>query len=105
MKYSGPGPLDRLFRYLVPLSVAFLLSGCGTAGYYAQLTEGQWQLLRARQPVDQVLADPATSAQLRARLRHAEEARAFASEQLKLPDNRSYRLYADLKRPYVVWNV
>ncbi len=105
LKYSGPGPLDRLFRYLVPLSVAFLLSGCGTAGYYAQLTEGQWQLLRARQPVDQVLADPATSAQLRARLRHAEEARAFASEQLKLPDNRSYRLYADLKRPYVVWNV
>ncbi|WP_266126311.1 aminopeptidase, partial [Acinetobacter bereziniae] len=28
-----------------------------------------------------------------------------ASERLGLPDNRSYRLYADIGRPYVVWNV
>jgi predicted aminopeptidase len=31
--------------------------------------------------------------------------RAFASRELGLPDNRSYRRYADLGRPYVVWNV
>ncbi|MFJ4345039.1 aminopeptidase [Pseudomonas sp. NPDC089401] len=104
-KCSGPGPLDRVFRRLVPLLGAFLLSGCSSLGYYGQLVEGQWQLLRARQPVDKLLADPATDPQLRARLAHAEQARVFASQQLKLPDNRSYRLYADLKRPYVVWNV
>ncbi|WP_079230228.1 aminopeptidase [Pseudomonas putida] len=104
-KRSGPGPLDRLFRRLVPLLGAFLLNGCSTIGYYGQLAEGQWQLLRARQPVDRVIADPASSPRLRDRLVHAEKARVFASEQLKLPDNRSYRLYADLQRPYVVWNV
>jgi len=104
-KRSGPGPLDRLFRRLVPLLAAFLLNGCSTLEYYGQLAEGQWQLLRARQPVDQVIADPASSPRLRARLAHAEQARVFASNQLKLPDNRSYRLYADLQRPYVVWNV
>jgi len=104
-KRSGPGPLDRLFRRLVPLLAAFLLNGCSTLEYYGQLAEGQWQLLRARQPVDQVIADPASSPRLRARLAHAEQARVFASDQLKLPDNRSYRLYADLQRPYVVWNV
>ncbi len=32
-------------------------------------------------------------------------ARGFASRELGLPDNGSYRSYADLKRPYVVWNV
>jgi predicted aminopeptidase len=32
-------------------------------------------------------------------------AREFASRELKLPDNRSYRTYADIHRPYVVWNV
>jgi len=30
---------------------------------------------------------------------------AFASSELGLPDNSSYRQYADLGRPYVVWNV
>ncbi|WP_313366018.1 aminopeptidase, partial [Pseudomonas sp.] len=105
LKCSGPGPLDCVFRRLVPLLCAFLLNGCSTVGYYGQLAEGQLQLLRARQPVDQVIADPASSPQLRARLAHAEAARVFASDQLKLPDNRSYRLYADLHRPYVVWNV
>ncbi|NIE75778.1 aminopeptidase [Pantoea sp. Ap-967] len=105
LKRSGPGPLDRVFRHLVPLLGIIALSGCSSLGYYGQLAEGQWQLLRARQPVDQVIANPATPAKLRERLAHAEQARLFASQHLKLPDNRSYRLYTDLKRPYVVWNV
>ncbi|MFJ2983699.1 MULTISPECIES: aminopeptidase [unclassified Pseudomonas] len=105
MKHSGPGPLDRVFRGLVPVLGAFLLNGCSSLGYYAQLGEGQWQLLRARQPVEKVLDDPASRPQLRVRLQQAERARVFASTHLKLPDNRSYRVYADLGRPYVVWNV
>jgi predicted aminopeptidase len=52
-----------------------------------------------------VLADPASSAELKARLELVRDARAFASSDLGLPDNRSYRSYSDLKRPYVVWNV
>ena len=104
-KRSGPGALDCIFTRLVPVLAALLLNGCSSVGYYGQLAQGQWQLLRARLPVEQVLADPASSPQLRARLAHAEQARVFASQQLKLPDNRSYRVYADLGRPYVVWNV
>ena len=33
------------------------------------------------------------------------DARAFAISELALPDNESYRSYADLERPFVVWNV
>ncbi len=87
------------------LPLLLLLTGCSSLGYYAQLAEGQWQLLRARQPVAELLADPQQPAELRQRLRLAQDARAFASAQLALPDNRSYRLFADLKRPYVVWNL
>ncbi|MFG0553310.1 aminopeptidase [Pseudomonas sp. yb_9] len=105
MQRSGPGALDRVFIRLVPLLAALLLNGCSSVAYYGQLAEGQWQLLRARQPVAQVIADPATPPQLRTHLAHAEQARVFASQQLKLPDNRSYRVYADIGRPYVVWNV
>ena len=32
-------------------------------------------------------------------------AREFASRELGLPDNKSYRSYADIGRPFVVWNV
>ncbi|WP_235200292.1 aminopeptidase [Pseudomonas monteilii] len=105
MQRSGPGALDHVFIRLVPLLAALLLNGCSSVAYYGQLAEGQWQLLRARQPVAQVIADPATPPQLRSHLVHAEQARVFASQQMKLPDNHSYRVYADIGRPYVVWNV
>lgn len=87
------------------LLTVMLLGGCSTLNYYDQLARGQLQLLHARQSVDQVIANPATDPKLRERLKLSQQARTFASRQLHLPDNRSYRLYADLARPYVVWNV
>jgi predicted aminopeptidase len=81
-----------------------MLPACGTL-YLAQAARGQWQVLHAREPIDKVIADPQTSDGLRARLAEVRAARQFASRELGLPDNSSYRTYADLKRPYVVWNV
>ncbi|CAG8868933.1 hypothetical protein PS627_03292 [Pseudomonas fluorescens] len=97
--------LDLIFRWFVPVLGAVLLSGCSSVSYYGQLAEGQWQLLRARTSVAALVEDPATDSALRQRLLQAEQARLFASARLQLPDNRSYRVYADLGRPYVVWNV
>lgn len=99
------GSLDRFFRVLVPLALLGLLNGCTSVQYYGQLADGQWQLLRGRQPVSKVIADPATDPKLRARLVQSQAARDFASQHLHLPDNRSYRLYVDIHRPSVVWNV
>lgn len=88
------------------LLLAFLLlGGCSSISYYDQLIVGQLQLLHAREPVADIIADPQRDPTLRKRLMLSQEARAFASRQLHLPDNKSYRLYADLGRPYVVWNV
>ena len=81
------------------------LNGCAGVSYYGQLASGQLQLLRAREPVSRVIADPARDQQLRAHLTQSQKARTFASQQLQLPDNQSYRLYADIGRPFVVWNV
>jgi predicted aminopeptidase len=83
---------------------AFTLSGCALP-YLLQAGRGQWQLLRARTPVDRLIASDSTDAALRARLKLARDARAFASSELRLPDNRSYRSYSALGRDYVVWNV
>jgi len=89
------------------LAVALIgatLPGCAI-GYFTQAAQGQWQLMRARRPIASVLADPTASEQLKARLRVVQDARDFAVSDLGLPDNRSYRSYSDLKRPFVVWNV
>jgi len=51
------------------------------------------------------MADPATSPELRGRLRTVLEIRDFASAELGLPESRSYRVYADLERPAPLWNV
>ncbi|MGE7957968.1 aminopeptidase [Pseudomonas sp. NPDC089530] len=102
---SSHGVLDRLLRFLFPGLLLLALNGCSSLDYYGQLASGQWRLLQARTPVDQVIADPARDPQLRAHLAQSQKARRFASEHLHLPDNQSYRLYADIGRPFVVWNV
>lgn len=90
----------RIFALLLVLP----LSGCGSL-YLAQAAVGQWGVMAAREPIEAVAADPATPQQLRARLEVVMAAREFASRALALPDNASYRQYAALDRPYVVWNV
>ncbi len=96
--------VDLSRRAAVPL-LALALTGCSTVDYYGQLARGQLQLLSARQPVQALIEDPTTEPKLRERLELSQQARRFASEKLALPDNRSYRLYADLHRPFVVWNL
>lgn len=96
-----PPTLLRLIA-LVLLSAA-LLAGC--AGYYLQAAAGQAALMRAREPMEKVLADPETPPGLREQLLVVDAALVFARVELGLPASKSYRQYADLKRPYVVWNV
>ncbi|ATE80373.1 MULTISPECIES: aminopeptidase [Pseudomonas] len=99
------GLLDRVLRILFPGVFLLSLNGCASVSYYGQLASGQLHLLRAREPIANVIADPDRDRQLRAHLAQSQKARTFASQHLHLPDNQSYRLYADIGRPYVVWNV
>jgi predicted aminopeptidase len=91
-------------RLLAVALIGVTLPGCAL-GYLTQAAQGQWRLMRARRPIEQVIADPGAGPELKARLRVVQDARDFAVSDLGLPDNRSYRSYSDLNRPYVVWNV
>jgi len=70
-----------------------------------QAASGQWEVLRKRKAVGEVIEDPDTPPAIVARLRLLAEARDFSVVDLGLPDNKSYRSYAELDRDYVVWNV
>src|SRR5512145_347861 len=83
-----------------------LLAMLPLAGCYAlQAAVGQADVLSRSEPIAEVIADPQTPETVRARLELAEQARAFAVQELGLPEGRSFRKYADLGRPYAVWNV
>jgi predicted aminopeptidase len=92
-------------RIPISLLALVLLSGCETLSYYAQAIGGQMEMMALAKPAARLIADPATPQALRERLELASSIRDFASRELGLPDNGSYRSYADLGRPYVVWNV
>ncbi len=92
-------------KALASVAAVLLLAGCETLGYYAQAVGGQLSLMGSARPLEKMIDDPATPAPLRERLTLARSIREYASRELKLPDNGSYRSYAELGRPYAVWNV
>jgi predicted aminopeptidase len=99
------GDISRIGHLFVAACLAPLLGGCASVDYYWQSVSGQMDLWRRERPIEEVMADPASPQALKDRLARVLEIRAFASGELGLPDNASYRRYADLGRPFVVWNV
>jgi len=98
------GASRRPLRAAAPLLLLPLLAGCTAAGYYWQGIRGQLDLLERARPIPAVLAtteDPA----LKSKLERVLAIREYASRELALPDNRSYRTYTDLGRRFVLWNV
>lgn len=85
-----------LFRRALP---AALLAACGNLGYYAQVVRGHLAVMRAAVPIDALIDDPAGDPGLNARLAEVLAIRDFASRELGLLDDGSYRSSADLERP------
>jgi len=85
--------------------VALLLSGCSTLSYYSHAVGGHIEVMQAAHPINEVIDDPKCEPALKKKLEEVRRIRDFASRELGLPDNRSYRTYADIHRPFVTWNV
>ena len=99
------GRCNMKWRVAVLCSVTALIVGCSQMGYYFQAAQGQISVLSSARPIDDWLADTGTNDKLRSRLEKIKAIREFAEKELGLPDNASFKSYADLKRPYVLWNV
>ncbi len=85
--------------------IVLAVSGCNTLNFYRQAAVGEYHILSSEMPVEKVLKDPKTSPRLKERLELVQQFRAFAEHELKLPVDGQYLKYADLHRPFVVWNV
>ncbi len=101
-----PSRLPPAGLHLLALAMVLLaLTGCADTRYYWQSVSGHLAMMQAARPVDTWLADTQTPPPLKERLALARRIRSFAVTELDLPDNASYRRYADLQRRSVVWNV
>lgn len=96
--------LRNLVRVLPALSLGVAIAGCSTVEFYWQGIAGQIDVLSRAKPVQEVL-ETTSDAALRSRLQRMQSIREYASHELALPDNGSFRRYADIGRSYVVWNV
>lgn len=93
------------WRALVFCGVAAMVAGCAQLGYFVQAAHGQFSLLSEARPIDDWLANPGVEEKLKGKLTRVKEIRAFAARELSLPDNDSYTTYANLNRPFVLWNI
>lgn len=92
-------------RVLMLFSALVLLGSCRTVQFYSQAALGQWEMLHKARPIDEVIADPKSSAELKRKLRLVLELRTFAKEHLHLPSDKPFQDYTDLGRQHVVWVV
>ena len=86
-------------------AIIALLAGSSGGCYLLQSFQGHLALMSKREPIARVIDNASTPPALRTRLEAVAAIRDFASRSLSLPDNGSYRSYADVGRRYVVWNV
>ncbi len=93
------------FRLILTGLSLLLLGACSDSGYYLQAVKGQYQILSKRQPISELLDDPALSLQQRHKLSRILQIRNFAVTDLALPENDSYCSYVELDQPYPVWNL
>ena len=94
----------RNLRHFLAVLLLPALAGCGTAEFYWQGFTGQLDLFTRARPITDI-AETTSDPLLKERLQNVQAIRRYASRELSLPDNGTYTRYADLGRPFVVWNV
>ncbi len=100
--------VDRLkvFKIVVLLFTLLGLNfACSTISYYSQSVGGHLSVWMKRRDMQSLINSASTKPKLKKRLRLVLKIRKFASQELGLPDNYSFKSYVNLKRKHVVWNV
>jgi len=89
---------------LMTLVLILGLSRCSTVSYLSQAAGGQIRIMWNSKPISRVKPGEVDSLAMK-KLEMVLQVRAFASDTLGLPKNKSYTVYSDIKSPYLGWNV
>src|SRR5665213_2256797 len=83
---------------LACILAAAVFSGCQSLSYYRQAIAGEYQILANQKPIQSLIDDPQTPADLKTKFRQVIKIREFADRELKLPVDAQYLKYVDLRR-------
>lgn len=89
---------------LLILAGILLFSHCSTVSYLSQAAGGQIRIMTSSKPISKIRPGTLDSVSMQ-KLKMVLQIRSFASEELGLPDNRSYTAFAQVRRDYLGWNV
>jgi len=107
----------RFLQIFLLLAVTMFTGGCTGLGYYSQAIFGQLDILTRTRAIAELLdgnpaddmgdftTEPSLTPAVKARLATVLRVREFATHALALPDNGSYRVFAELDRSQAAWNV
>ncbi|OFW41615.1 MAG: hypothetical protein A3J28_01650 [Acidobacteria bacterium RIFCSPLOWO2_12_FULL_60_22] len=96
---------------IVSLSIAFVASlvlaifGYSNVSYLLQAIGGHFRIMNSREPIDKILKANYLDVESKRKLQLVLQIRAYASDELGLPNNKSYTVYSDIKSQYIGWNV
>ena len=99
-KYIG---LFILVAVLLGFGIA-IASGC-SVGYVFHVGVGQLEIMHARQPVEEVISNTGTSAEVKEKLLTIQDAKRYGEENIGLKKTDSYTSYVALNRPVAAWNL
>src|SRR4029079_15468715 len=92
------------FRKSFALSLVLVLActwvGCENLRYYNQAINGQYQIIANKRPIEKVIEDKSTSADLKKKLALVVQLRRFAEAEMHLPAKGQYTQYADVHRRF-----
>ncbi len=97
--------MTKIFNFILLALIVFVCVSCSSIKYYNQSISGHFSLISKREKIADIVNDSTRDKKLIEQLLLAQQVRSFASAELKLPENDSYRSYVQLDKPYVTWNV
>lgn len=89
---------------LLATMILLVLGSC-QGSYLTQAVAGHLRIMHGRHPIVKVLKQVNLDRQTKEKLQMVLDVRDFAIRELKLPDNKSYTLYSEIKGDYLGWNV
>lgn len=95
----------RIIRASLLLLGVIAISGCSTLGYLAHTSNGHLAVVTSKEPIADILAEEKYTPEQREQLAKVLRIRAFATEHIGLPDNKSYTEFVNLNRDYVTWAI
>ena len=92
-----------LLRIIFLGSLCLALTGCTYTDYYYQAALGQFRLIAAQEPIEQLIQNGPSA--LQSQLLEVQKILDFAEGHMELPLGGKYQTYVKLERDYVLWNV